>query len=400
MKQNTTSPMTLREWLPLVGLTISAFIFNSSEFMPIGLLTDIASTFDITEAHAGLLMVFYAWTVMIMSLPLMIAASRVEYRLLLLCVIAFFGICQVFSAISTSFAMLMASRIGVACAHAIFWSIAAPLGVQVVSKSHQALALSAITTGTSIAMVFGLPLGRMVGLYMGWRMPFALVAATSFLVCFYLIAVFPKVPSPGAFSLKELPGLFHNPALMALYLLVFLTSSAYFTGYSYIEPFLLQVAGLSDDWVTAALMIFGGVGILGTFLFARFYPWMRLAFIALVIISMTASLFLLLPAARFFDTSILICAFWGVAATMYNVTINSEVIRVVTLKEAAVATSMMSGIYNLGIGFGTWTGGIVTSHLSIAYVGIAGGAMGIFAILSCLFCFLPSLRKRGNRPVL
>lgn len=42
--------MTLREWLPLVGITLSAFIFNTSEFMPIGLLTDIAMDFDITEA--------------------------------------------------------------------------------------------------------------------------------------------------------------------------------------------------------------------------------------------------------------------------------------------------------------------------------------------------------------
>ena len=43
--------MTLREWLPLVGITLSAFIFNTSEFMPIGLLTDIAVDFGITEAR-------------------------------------------------------------------------------------------------------------------------------------------------------------------------------------------------------------------------------------------------------------------------------------------------------------------------------------------------------------
>ncbi len=47
------SKMTLKEWLPLLGITVSAFIFNTSEFMPIGLLTDIADSFHITEAHAG-----------------------------------------------------------------------------------------------------------------------------------------------------------------------------------------------------------------------------------------------------------------------------------------------------------------------------------------------------------
>ena len=53
------SKMTLKEWLPLLGITVSAFIFNTSEFMPIGLLTDIADSFHITEAHAGVLITVF-----------------------------------------------------------------------------------------------------------------------------------------------------------------------------------------------------------------------------------------------------------------------------------------------------------------------------------------------------
>ena len=66
------SKMTLKEWLPLLGITVSAFIFNTSEFMPIGLLTDIADSFHITEAHAGVLITVYSWIVMLLSLPLML----------------------------------------------------------------------------------------------------------------------------------------------------------------------------------------------------------------------------------------------------------------------------------------------------------------------------------------
>ena len=39
--------MTLREWLPLIGMTISAFLVNTSEFMPIGLLTDISNDYSL-----------------------------------------------------------------------------------------------------------------------------------------------------------------------------------------------------------------------------------------------------------------------------------------------------------------------------------------------------------------
>ena len=51
----TKQKMPLKAWLPLIGMTVSAFIFNTSEFMPIGLLSDIAANFGITESHAGLL---------------------------------------------------------------------------------------------------------------------------------------------------------------------------------------------------------------------------------------------------------------------------------------------------------------------------------------------------------
>ncbi len=82
------SKMTLKEWLPLLGITVSAFIFNTSEFMPIGLLTDIADSFHITEAHAGVLITVYSWIVMLLSLPLMLLLNKIDFKRLLLGTIA------------------------------------------------------------------------------------------------------------------------------------------------------------------------------------------------------------------------------------------------------------------------------------------------------------------------
>ena len=75
--------MKLKHWLPLIGLTLSAFIFNTSEFIPIGLLSDIARDFSTTEAHAGMLISVYAWFVTILSMPLMIFVSKIELRKLM-----------------------------------------------------------------------------------------------------------------------------------------------------------------------------------------------------------------------------------------------------------------------------------------------------------------------------
>ena len=91
----------------------------------------------------------------------MLLVCRMEMRKLLLCTLALFGVCQILSTVSGSFGALMASRIGVACSHAVFWSIASPIAVRVVSEEHRPLALSMIVTGSSVAMIFGLPLGLM-----------------------------------------------------------------------------------------------------------------------------------------------------------------------------------------------------------------------------------------------
>lgn len=44
----------LKYVLPLLGLTASAFIFNTSEFMPIGLLMDISQSFAIPSPRRAL----------------------------------------------------------------------------------------------------------------------------------------------------------------------------------------------------------------------------------------------------------------------------------------------------------------------------------------------------------
>ena len=262
--------MSLKEWLPLLGMTFSAFVVNTSEFMPIGLLTNIAADFGITEAHAGLLISVYAWVVMLLSLPLMLLVCRMEMRKLLLCTVLLFSIFQFFSSISTGYGILMASRIGVACTHAVFWSIASPMAVRFVPEKFRSLALGMIVTGTSIAMIVGLPLGRVIGLALGWRMTFIVIAAVSIVALILLVLVFPKLDNPGTFTLKKLPDLFRNKVLVGIYIMLAIYVTGYYTGYSYIEPFMYQVAGMSDTMVTVVLTVFGLAGIVGSILFTKF----------------------------------------------------------------------------------------------------------------------------------
>lgn len=379
-----TPRMSTRELLPLVALTLSAFLLNTSEFVPIGLLTDIARAFSLSESGAGAMISIYAWAVALLSLPLMLAASRVPPRALIVSVLAVFCGGQVASALAPTFELLVASRLIVAAAHAVFWSVASPFAVRVAAPERSALAMSMIVTGTSVAMIFGLPLGRALGLALGWRMTFVCVGAAAAAALAGLIAFFPRLEAGKPFTLDRLPELARNRALMGLYLATILFATGYYTGYSYIEPFLQQVAAMPDALITAALTVFGVAGLVGSGLFARFFDAHRRPFLTATMLGMAAALLLLLPLAGVPAGPFAVCVIWGVSATAYNVAAQAEVIRTTSQAATPVAMSVFSGLFNVGIGTGSIVGGLVCDAAGPAGVGLVGGAVATAGALYCL----------------
>lgn len=385
--------ITIRQWLPLIGLTCAAFIFNTSEFMPIGLLTDISASFHISEAATGVMISVYAWGVMLLSLPLMVFASRFDLRRLLLAVIALFACGQFLSAVALTFPILVLARLVVAAAHAIFWSIASVMAARLVDAEHGALALSMIATGSSIAQIFGLPLGRAIGLAVGWRMTFCVVGAVAAAILVYQAVVFPVMPAGERFTLGQLPSLMRNRVLLALYAVTIFMSCSYYVGYSYIEPFLQQVAHLDAAVITMALTVFGFAGLLGSVSFSRFFDGHRFGFLLSVIGGLALSL-LLMQAASFSLASVLaLCVLWGLCATAFNVAFQAEVISFTQASASAVAMSIFSGLFNLGIGCGTAIGGAVVSRGAIAGIGYVGAGIGAVGVICTVAWLFPAIRR-------
>lgn len=386
--------MTAKQWLALAGIAIAAFVFNSSEFMPVGLLTDIGQTFGTSEATTGMLVSVYAWAVMILSVPLMIVATRLDFRRLLLVVLVVFLAGQVLTAFSASYWMLMAARLVVACAHSVFWAIAAPIAVRLVPQSKRALALSVVETGTAVAAIVGLPLGRAIGLAVGWRLTFAIVAVISAPLLVYLIVTLPWVPGAEPFGVGQLPGLFRNKGLVALFVLTALYAWGYYTGYSYIEPFLLQIAGLENDMVTIVLSVFGVASIVGSIMCSKLYPRFRFGFFRAITIGVPVALLLMHAAAGVGIAAIFgVVVLWGISAAAVSVVYQAEIINVSSDEEETVAMAFFSGIFNFGIGTGALLGGQVVNSLGIANVFYAGGAIGAASIAFCLLVAVARLKK-------
>ena len=381
----------IKKWLPVISLTLSTFIFNTSEFIPIGLLTSIADDFAITESKAGLLITIYAWVVALASLPLMMAFAKTENKKLMLSLVALFTASHILSGFSNSYVMLMISRIGVACSHAVFWSIVTPLAVHVAPEGHRSTALSMIITGSSIAMIVGLPLGRAVGLMVGWRVTFLLIAILSAIVLCLLAAFLPKVPSDNNISLKTLPTLVSTPALLCIFVMTALTITGHFTAYSYIEPFLGQAAGFTNGEITMVLSAFGVIGIIVSVLFSKYYDRHQFAFLRVAVLGICICTLLLGISSGNSFIMVCTCLLWGLSINCFNISLQSCIIDYSPFG-TAIAMSIYSGIYNVGIGAGALVGGIVCSHIGIPFVGYVGGAVSLVSALFFLLTVTPVLK--------
>ncbi len=383
---NPTPVSRKTAWLRVVTLAVAAFIFNTTEFVPVGLLSDIAASFSMSTAQVGLMLTIYAWVVGLMSLPFMLMTSQMERRGLLVKIFILFIASHALSVVAWNFWILVLSRIGIALAHAVFWSITASLAIRLAPAGKKAQALSLLATGTALAMVLGLPLGRIIGQYLGWRTTFMVIGivATMTLIC--VIKLLPKLPSEHSGSLKSIPILMKRPALLCLYALTVVVVTAHYTAYSYIEPFIQSVALMSQGFATMLLLVLGAAGIIGSVLFSMLGNKHPATLIIGAIVLLTLSLVLLLPAASSPMWIALLCVVWGIAIMTIGLGMQVKVLAMAP-DATDVAMSLYSGIFNIGIGAGALLGNQVSIHLSMANIGYIGAVLALASLMWCIFIF-------------
>ena len=377
---------TFKQWVSVCALAVGAFIFNTTEYIPIALLSDIGQSFGKAATEVGMMITVYAWIVALLSLPLMLMTKNIERRKLLLMLFALFALFHALSFFSWNFNILLVSRIGIALTHAVFWSITASLAVRLApaGKTNQALGL--LSTGTVLAMVLGIPLGRVVGQYFGWQLSFLLIGGCAAGVMLVLAKNLPALPSQNTGSLSSLPSLFKRRNLMLLYAMTVLIITAHFTAYSYIEPFVLQVGGFKAEQVTIVLSLYGLAGFAASYLFGKWFAKSQRLFMLGAVAVILLSALLLLPFASFPYAVYALVFIWGVAIVIVSLGMVSKVLAFAS-DATDVANSIYSGLYNVGIGGGALLGHYVTVWFGLSNIGIAGALLAAAGLAVCGLLF-------------
>lgn len=377
---------TFKQWVSVCALAVGAFIFNTTEYIPIALLSDIGQSFGKTATEVGMMITVYAWIVALLSLPLMLMTKNIERRKLLLMLFALFALFHALSFFSWNFNILLVSRIGIALTHAVFWSITASLAVRLApaGKTNQALGL--LSTGTVLAMVLGIPLGRVVGQYFGWQLSFLLIGVCAAGVMLVLAKNLPALPSQNTGSLSSLPSLFKRRNLMLLYAMTVLIITAHFTAYSYIEPFVLQIGHFKAEQVTIVLSLYGLAGFAASYLFGKWFAKSQRLFMLGAVAVILLSALLLLPFASFPYAVYALVFIWGVAIVIVSLGMVSKVLAFAS-DATDVANSIYSGLYNVGIGGGALLGHYVTVWFGLSNIGIAGALLAAAGLAVCGLLF-------------
>ena len=177
-----------------------------------------------------------------------------------------------------------------------------------------------------------------------------------------------------------------------IYIITAVIVTGHYTGYSYIEPFMYRVVHMQEQAITLTLSLFGIAGLLGSYIMSRYFPKYPRRIILSACFGMPVIMLLLLPVSWIHPGLLaLLCILWGLAMTLYNIAFQNEII-LFSPHNSAVAMSIYSGIFNLGIGSGAFVGGIVCEHGSMENIGYIGGMIALSAAIYALFRFIPRIK--------
>ncbi|RDI66501.1 Cmx/CmrA family chloramphenicol efflux MFS transporter [Nocardia pseudobrasiliensis] len=260
--------------MPIVVFALAAAVFaqGTSEFMCSGLLAPIAADTGVSIGTAGLLTSLFAVGMIIGAPTMAVTAGRLPTRRALTGFLLIFLIAHVIGALTTTFAVLLATRAIAAIANAGFLAVALAALPALVGPDRVGRATSVVLAGVTLACIAGVPAGTVLGQLWGW--PAALWAVVLVglpaLAALWWLVDSGEITTASGDSVRREWRVLGDSRVRTLLVSGALVNAATFAAFTYLGVLVTDVSGAAAQWISVALAAFGLGSLLGVSMAGRY----------------------------------------------------------------------------------------------------------------------------------
>ncbi|WP_434710546.1 MFS transporter [Pseudomonas sp. R1-1] len=382
----TTSapPQSHASWGAVFAMSLAAFVLVASEFMPVSLLTPIASDLHISEGQAGQGISVSGLFALLTSLLIPLLAARVDRKPLLLSLTGLMIVSGSVVAFAPNYPVFMLGRALIGVAIGGFWSLSAATAMRLVPDEQVTRAMAIVNGGNALATVIAAPLGSFLGSLIGWRGAFFCVVPVALLAGAWLMFSLPSMKAAGGAASGNVLRLLKRPPVALGMLAVSVFFMGQFMLFTYLRPFLETVTQVSVSVLSLMLLGLGVAGLAGTFLIEGFVKKsLHRTLIVIPLLMAVIAMALITFGSSTVITAVLL-GLWGLVATAAPVGWWTWLAR--TLPDAAEAGGgLMVAVVQLAIASGAIVGGVLFDMSGYrATFEFSAGLLVVAAVLALL----------------
>jgi predicted MFS family arabinose efflux permease len=296
----------------MITMMLMSFTLVTAEFLPSGILTQIAAGLEITTGQAGQMVAVTAFAGLLAAPTIGMLLPRLDRRSLMILMAVLAAVSNALVAIAPSLIVVLLSRFLLGVAISGFWAMSITVAARIVGPERIGRAVMFNAAGVSLATVAGVPLGVMLSESIGWRGTFGVAAAVSIALAVALRVMLPTVPAAGSASFSTLIAAIRRPGIgLGIVANVFVVSG-HFLAYTYVRVALERTTedgvAIGADTIVLLLAAFGLGGLIGNIAIGAIVD--RAYRVLAVVTPLILSVLLLVVAA---DTGVL----WLIAASVF-----------------------------------------------------------------------------------
>ena len=372
-------------WSAVLALTLCVSTLIASEFMPVSLLTPIATGLHLSEGQAGQAIAVSGVFAVLTSLFISTATRRVDRRTLLLALTGVMIASGLMVAFAPSYAVFMAGRALIGVVIGGFWSMSTATVMRLVPEKDVPRALALLNGGNALATTVAAPLGSFLGQYIGWRGAFFCVVPLAAVTLAWQLLALPKMPSRERSTTAAAFKVLRKPRVPLGILAVALFFIGQFALFTYLRPFLESVTAVSVSTLSLILLVVGLGGIAGTYLIGSLLKRSLYGLLVGMPLAMAAVAVGLVALGSSAVVVTALLALWGLIGTAAPVAWWTWMSKVLP-DDAEAGGGLMVAVIQLAITLGATAGGFLFDgsgyRATFAASALLLGASAIVALLA------------------